>query len=195
MRSPCCLCVRLCIFQFLVFYAVRFVSKESRPLILPRTSCVYYEVTLLSVCLLSLLGNSFSVCLCVPSYFIVCYAIFIMLKESRQLVLPRISCYNLGGWGGDASIAPSPYRRPCCVRSYRTNFKAQQKSCSCTLEYLGRLRDPTQVKGGPKVNTSPVWAHGRLTAHIPARNIHHLLMNRDWTYGAQREQSVDLRPG
>jgi hypothetical protein len=42
MRSRCCLYV--CVTpptNYLVFYAVRVVSKESRPLVLPRTSCAY----------------------------------------------------------------------------------------------------------------------------------------------------------
>jgi hypothetical protein len=33
-----------------VFYVVRVISKESRRLVLPTASCVYYEITLLSVC-------------------------------------------------------------------------------------------------------------------------------------------------
>jgi hypothetical protein len=41
MRSPCCLCVRVSYLTF-VFYAVRVVSKESRLLVLARTS--YFEI-------------------------------------------------------------------------------------------------------------------------------------------------------
>jgi hypothetical protein len=38
MKLPCCLC--LCIpHNFLVFYAVSVVSKESRLLVLPRNAC------------------------------------------------------------------------------------------------------------------------------------------------------------
>jgi hypothetical protein len=38
-----------CPFNFLVFYAVGVLSKESRRVVLPRNSCLYYEITLLSV--------------------------------------------------------------------------------------------------------------------------------------------------
>jgi hypothetical protein len=36
--------------NFFVFYVVHVVSKESRQLILPRTSCIYCEIPFLSVC-------------------------------------------------------------------------------------------------------------------------------------------------
>jgi hypothetical protein len=43
MKLPCCLCVYLCVaLNFFVPCGVRLVSKESRRLILPRTSCFLY---------------------------------------------------------------------------------------------------------------------------------------------------------
>jgi hypothetical protein len=66
--------------HFCVFYAVRVVSKENRLLVLPRTSCVYYELTLLCICVCP-----------TPNYF-VCYAVRVVSKESRRLALPRTFC-------------------------------------------------------------------------------------------------------
>jgi hypothetical protein len=40
MRSPCCVCLSLLIFFFLVFCAVHVVSEESKRLVLPRTYCL-----------------------------------------------------------------------------------------------------------------------------------------------------------
>jgi hypothetical protein len=78
MRQPCCLCIHLCIpLNFFVFYAVHVISKERRWLILPRTSCVYYEITLLSP---------------PPPLFNVFYAVQVTPQESMRLVLPRTSC-------------------------------------------------------------------------------------------------------
>jgi hypothetical protein len=72
-----CLCIHLCLFislcvrpwghlavsmylpNFLVFYAVRVVLEESGLLVLPRTSCIYYEMTFAPVCL----------CACPPLIF------------------------------------------------------------------------------------------------------------------------------
>jgi hypothetical protein len=42
MRSLCCLCVP---FQIFRFYEVHVISKKSRQLILPRTSCCYWSST------------------------------------------------------------------------------------------------------------------------------------------------------
>jgi hypothetical protein len=67
--------------------------KKSRRLVLPRTSCLYYEITLLSVCL--------SVC---PHNCFVFYAIRVVSTASRRLVLPRTSC-NLLCPGLDCTIS------------------------------------------------------------------------------------------
>jgi hypothetical protein len=48
MRSPFCLSV--CPRNYFIFNAVRIVTKDNRRIILSRTPCVYYEITLLPVC-------------------------------------------------------------------------------------------------------------------------------------------------
>jgi hypothetical protein len=53
--------------SFFIFYAVCVASKESRQIVLPRTSCVYYEITLLSVYVLSSILRLMGWPCCVPS--------------------------------------------------------------------------------------------------------------------------------
>jgi hypothetical protein len=109
MRSPCYLRVSVSHPNILVCSAVHVVSKESRRLLFPVFSCIY----LLSVCLcacvflsffrlvrspcslrvaLSLLGNGPSTW--VFSSLFVFYAVLLISKETRQLVLSRTSYYS-----------------------------------------------------------------------------------------------------
>jgi hypothetical protein len=78
MKSPCCLC--LCIPpHILVFYAVCVASKESKQLVLHRTSCVCYEIMLLSV----------GVFVCPPSFFEAYEASEIVLLSVCSLIIAR----------------------------------------------------------------------------------------------------------
>jgi hypothetical protein len=98
MRSPSCLCVCVLLSNFLVFCAVHVVTKESRLLVLPRSSCVCYEITLflcnplifkaydtalLSVPL-SLLGSRSSCVSLHPTFFLSVWSVSYQRKVGDQ---------------------------------------------------------------------------------------------------------------
>jgi hypothetical protein len=111
MRLRCCHCVCLCIplpllGNGLVKVPLSLLGNGSVKI--PTTSCVYYEMKLLFVCVparvhinvsFSMLSESYQrklyVCLYIPLSLLgngyVFYAVRVLSKESRRLVLPRCS--------------------------------------------------------------------------------------------------------